>query len=90
MDDRACSRLHQHDNDGGLGNWRKDLYESIKEAQKFIYISVPSLNPNISLLLDDPLENKSVSLGELLDEKRREGKLEFIEIMNSYRNNHFL
>ena len=67
--------MHQHDTDGSLGNWRKDLYESIKEAQKFIYISVPSLNPNILLLLDDTLDNKSVCLGELLDEKRREGKM---------------
>ena len=77
VDDRACSRLHQHDSDGSLGNWRKDLYDSIKEAQKFIYISAPSLNPNISLLLDDTLDNKSVTLGELLDEKRGEGKSKF-------------
>ena len=59
-------------------NWRKDLYESIKRSEKFIYLSIPSLNPKMCLFLNGGDENKSLTIGELLSEKRNEGKVIFI------------
>ena len=59
-------------------NWRKDLYESIKRSEKFIYLSIPSLNPKMCLFLNGGDENKSLTIGELLSEKRNEGKVIYI------------
>ena len=55
-------------------NWRTDLYRSIKSSEKFIYIAVPSLNPNMLLLLNNEEGgNKCLSIGELLKEKQQQG-----------------
>ena len=55
-------------------DWRGGLYESITRAEKFIYISVPSLNPNMLLALDGGDESKQLTIGELLHVKYRIGK----------------
>ena len=56
-------------------NWRKDLYESILRAEKFIYIAVPCLNPDMFLLINDGDNSISQSLGDMLLEKRLQGKI---------------
>ena len=55
-------------------DWRGGLYESIKKAKKFIYVSVPSLNPNMLLGLDGGDESKQITIGELLHAKYEKGK----------------
>ena len=43
-------------------------------SEKFIYIAVPSLNPNMLLLLNNEEGgNKCLSIGELLKEKHQQG-----------------
>ena len=74
--------MHQYEGTSVQGNWRKDLYDSIKKAEKFLYLSAPSLNPNILLLLDESDEKKSVTIGELLEEKRRQGKILSSYVLN--------
>ena len=50
------------------------MYRSIKSSEKFIYIAVPSLNPNMLLLLNNERGgNKCLSIGELLKEKHQQG-----------------
>ena len=66
--------MHQYESARVHVNWRRDLYDSIKNSEKFIYLCVPSLNPNTILLLDESDDNKSVTIGELLKEKRYQGK----------------
>ena len=55
-------------------NWRGHLYQAILKAEKFIYVSVPSLDPNMLLILNDGDANKSLTIGELLNAKYRQGK----------------
>ena len=66
--------MHQYDGASVQGNWRRDLYDAIKNSEKFIYLCVPSLNPNTLIYLDESDDNKSVTIGELLKEKRYQGE----------------
>ena len=76
IDDRPCSSLHQcDDNEGVYNDWKKDLYDSIQNATKFIYIAVPSFNPNVVLILNKTKYKKSATVGEMLDEKYKQGNL---------------
>ena len=57
------------------------MYKSIKSSEKFIYIAVPSLNPNMLLLLNNERgDNKCLSIGELLKEKQQQGNEVYIQI----------
>ena len=56
------------------------MYRSIKSSEKFIYIAVPSLNPNMLLLLNNERgDNKCLSIGELLKEKKQQGNEVYIQ-----------
>ena len=66
--------MHQcDDTEGVYGDWKKDLYESIQNAKSFIYLSVPSLNPNVVLILNETRNKKSATVGEMLYEKSKQG-----------------
>ena len=66
--------MHQcDDNEGVYGDWKKDLYESIQNATKFIYLAIPSFNPNVVLLLNETKNKKSATVGEMLHEKYQKG-----------------
>ena len=66
--------MHQcDDTEGVYGDWKKDLYESIQNATNFIYLSVPSLNPNVVLILNETKNKKSATVGEMLHEKSEQG-----------------
>ena len=51
------------------------MYDSIQNATKFIYIAVPSFNPNFVLILNETKNKKSATVGEMLDEKYKKGNL---------------
>ena len=59
------------------------MYRSIKSSEKFIYIAVPSLNPNMLLLLNNERGgNKCLSIGELLKEKQQQGNEVYMQIFD--------
>ena len=59
------------------------MYRSIKSSEKFIYIAVPSLNPNMLLLLNNERgDNKCLSIGELLKEKQQQGNEVYMQIFD--------
>ena len=54
-------------------DWKKDLYESIQNATRFIYLAIPSFNPNVILQLNETKNKKSATVGEMLHEKYGKG-----------------
>ena len=54
-------------------DWKRDLYESIQNATRFIYLAIPSFNPNVILQLNETKNKKSATVGEMLHEKYGKG-----------------